>query len=298
MKCRICKEEAVVALRSHNTAFCAPCFLAFFARQVSRGIEMFELLKKEDKILVALSGGKDSLALMLALHQAGFDVTGLHLDLGIPSSSPKARFSVENFCQKHAFKLLVVEFSQENLAIPEVKKKLRRPICSACGTIKRYYFNKVAMDLGFQALATGHNLDDEVSRLFSNTLRWDKTYLAKQGPNLPAENGFVRKVKPLWRLTEFEIANYAFLQGIEYHYAPCPYSQGASFSFLKGLMQRLEFEMPGRKMDFYQGFLKRGQACFKAESSELSPLKPCPLCGYPTSSLDICSVCKIKSLMA
>ena len=172
MKCRICKREACVALRSHNTAFCADCFRAFFSRQVSRGIEMLNLFTKEDHILVALSGGKDSLALVLELAQQGYDVTGLHLDLGIPGSSDKARSMVERFCQKWQLKLHVVSFEEEGIAIPKVKAHLRRPICSACGTIKRYYFNKVALDLNYTVLATGHNLDDEVARLFSNTLRW------------------------------------------------------------------------------------------------------------------------------
>ena len=123
----------------------------------------------------------------------------------------------------------------------------------------------------------------------------DHSYLGKQSPCLESENGFVRKVKPLWRLTEFETANYAFLQGIENHYAPCPYSQGASFSVLKGLMQRLEQHMPGRKIDFYQGFLKRGRPAFASlvEKSTLS-IKPCPVCGYPTSTGEKCNVCHIK----
>jgi uncharacterized protein (TIGR00269 family) len=176
-----------------------------------------------------------------------------------------------------------------------VRERLRRPVCSACGKIKRHFFNKVALDEGFDALATGHNLDDEVARLFSNTLRWDTAYLSDQGPLLPGESGFARKVKPLWRLTEFETANYAFLMGIENHYAPCPYSPGASFTVLKGLLQRLEAAMPGRKLDFYQGFLARGRPVFaRREAEEGLTLTPCPQCGYPTSSGGLCGVCRIR----
>ena len=298
MKCRVCKDIAVVSLQSHNTAFCAKCFLKFFDKQVRHGIEMLQLFTPEDHILVALSGGKDSLALMQVLATQGYDVTALHLDLGIKNSSPIARQMVENFCAKHDFKLHIIELAKEGLSIDVVKKKLRRPICSACGTIKRYYFNKFALDNNYTVLATGHNLDDEVSRLFSNTLRWDQSYLAKQSPLLLGEQNFVRKVKPLWRLTEFETANYAFLQGIETHYAPCPYSSGASFPILKSLMQRLEQAMPGRKIDFYQGFLKRGQPCFANAHTETAQIKhKCQNCGYPTTDT-LCSVCKIKNFLA
>lgn len=298
MKCKICKETAVVALRSHNAAFCAECYKDFFARQVERGIESQKLFTREEKILVALSGGKDSLALMLELSRQGYNVTGLHIDLGIPGSSPAARGVVERFCARHGLKLMVKEMAAEGLAIPDVKERLRRPVCSACGKIKRHFFNKAALDGGFDALATGHNLDDEAARLFSNTLRWDTAYLSDQGPRLDGEDGFARKVKPLWRLTEFETANYAFLMGIEHHYAPCPYSPGASFTTLKGLLQRLEAAMPGRKLDFYQGFLKRGRPVFaRREEEEGLELAPCESCGYPTSSDDLCGVCRIREAL-
>ena len=264
MKCKICKATAVVALKSHNAAFCADCYREFFARQVERGIRGAPgpdgthgepLFHKGERILVALSGGKDSLALMLELSRQGHDVTG--------------------------------------------RERLRRPVCSVCGKIKRHVFNRAALDGGFDALATGHNLDDEVARLFSNTLRWDTAYLSDQGPLLPAEPGFARKVKPLWRLTEFETANYAFLMGIEHHHAPCPYSPGASFTTLKGVLQGREAAMPGRKLDFYQGFLARGKAAFARRETECgAPLAPCARCGSPTSSGELCGVCRIRQAVA
>ena len=296
MKCKICRKTAVVALKSHNCGFCPECYKAFFSRQVERGIRKQKLFSHDDRILVALSGGKDSLALMLELSLQGYDVTGLHIDLGIPGSSSVAREAVERFCTRHGFRLMIREMAAEGLPIPLVKERLHRPVCSVCGKIKRHFFNKVALEGGFDAVATGHNLDDEVARLFSNTLRWDIAYLSDQGPCLEGEEGFARKVKPLWRLTEFETANYAFLMGIENHYAPCPYSPGASFSVLKGILQKLEAAMPGRKLDFYQGFLQRGRPLFaRHEALEGTALAPCQECGYPTSSGDLCGVCRIRA---
>ena len=193
MKCKICKAPAAVALKSHNAAFCPDCYKDFFARQVARGIEGQKLFTRDERILVALSGGKDSLALMLELARQEYDVTGLHIDLAIPGSSAAARGVVERFCAKHGLKLLIKDMAAEGLPIPAVKERLHRPICSACGKIKRHFFNKVALDEGFDALATGHNLDDEAARLFSNTLRWDTAYLSDQGPLLPGEHGFAAR---------------------------------------------------------------------------------------------------------
>ena len=265
MKCTRCKATAVVALPSHHAGFCEACFLDFFTKQVEKGIRRQGLFTFEDKILVAISGGKDSLALMYELDRLGYNVTGLHIDLGIPGSSQAARAVSERFCARHGLPLIIKEMEKEGLAIPLVKARLHRPICSVCGKIKRHFFNKVALEEGYTVLATGHNLDDEIARLFSNTLRWDTSYLADQGPLLEAREGdagFARKVKPLWRLSEFETANYAFLRGIDYHFAPCPYSKGASFTFHKQVWTDIEEEMPGRKLDFYQGFLERGRPAF------------------------------------
>lgn len=286
----------MVSLRSHNAAFCEECYRQFFRRQVVRGLEGAHLAHKGERILIAMSGGKDSLVLACELSQLGYDVTGLFIDLGIPDSSEQARLAVERFCAKNTIPLRITDLKSEGLAIPNIKEALRRPVCSACGSIKRHYFNKIAVEEGFDALATGHNLDDEVSRLMSNTLRWDETYLASQGPLLEARPGFCRKIKPLWRLSEFEIANYAYISGIEHHIGICPYSQGASFSALKLWLNNLERQMPGRKLDFYLGFLSRGRSAF-ARQAETPNLMPCPGCGSPTSSNGICGVCRIRDAM-
>ncbi len=297
MKCKRCREPAVVALPSHHTGFCAPCFDTFMLRQVARGIKNHKLLAPDDRVLVALSGGKDSLALMHLLARLEYDVTGLHVDLGIPDSSQPARASVERFCQARGFALIVHELADEGLAIPEVRRRVKRPICSVCGKLKRYVFNRTAMEQGFTALATGHNLDDEVARLFANVLRWDAAYLSDQGPLLPAQGGFAKKVKPLYRVSEFELANYCFLQGVEYHISGCPFSKGASFTVHKELFSELEDAMPGQKLNWYETFLKQGRGAFETmEEKQGAQLQKCERCGYPTSA-EVCGVCRVRLQM-
>ncbi len=295
MKCSRCKKTACVTLPSHHAGFCPECFPIFFSRQVETAIRREKMFTLDERILVALSGGKDSLALMLELSLQGYDVTGLHIDLGIPDSSGMARQKVENFCGQHDLRLEVFEMEKWGLPIPDVKRYATRPVCSVCGKLKRHHFNRIAREGGYDALATGHNLDDEVARLFANTLRWDTAYLSDQGPVLPAREGFVRKVKPLFRLTEFETANYAFLKGIEIHSAPCPYASGASFTGHKELWGELEYRSPGQKFQFYQGFLKRGRPAFELLDAQIGEtLAPCTECGSPTNAGQ-CSVCRIKA---
>jgi tRNA-5-methyluridine54 2-sulfurtransferase len=294
MKCTRCKALAQVALPSHHAGFCRECFFVFFRNQVVRSIEKMRLLEKSDKVLIAMSGGKDSLALAWQLKDLGYSVTGLHVDLSIPESSTHARVVTERFCERHSIPLEIVETAREGLPIPEVKRRIKRPVCSVCGSVKRYYFNRLAIEQGFTALATGHNLNDETARLFSNVLAWDEGYLGDQGPLLEPREGFVRKVKPLYRTTEFETAAFCFLRGIEYASTPCPYSKGATFTMYKGLWEQLETEQPGRRISFYEGFLKRGRPAFSTVARERKDsLTPCSECGYPTT-LEVCSVCLLR----
>lgn len=294
MKCKRCKAPAVTALPSHHAAFCGDCYLIFARRLVERAIKEHEMCTPEDKILVAVSGGKDSLALSWQLKELGYNITGLHIDLGIPESSPIARGYTERFCAANDIPLHVLEMTSMGLPMNEVKRRVKRPICSVCGQVKRYFFNKFAEENGFTVLATGHNLDDETSRLFANIMRWDVEYLSDQGPVMPAENGFIKKIKPLFRMSEFETANLCFLAGIDYGYAPCPYSSKASFPIYKNLLSDLEEIQPGRKIQFYDGFLKRGRPGFSGRGQ--AEVKPCVSCGYPTST-EKCGVCRLREMM-
>lgn len=291
MKCIRCKKEAEVELKSHNAAFCRDCFLHFFENQVVKAIKTYEMFEKDDKILVAVSGGKDSLTLWNVLLDLGYDVDGLFINLGIDGFSETAEAKVKKFAQSKGTKLITVNLVDEGISIPEVKKKTRRPVCSLCGQIKRYYFNMVGLKEGYSVLATGHNLDDEVSRLFSNVLHWKIEYLKNQSPALPSEDGLLKKVKPLCRVTEFETFVYAFFKKLDFVDIECPFSKGATLTVYKKHLNQIEFSSPGTKIDFYQGYLKKLRPIMA--NAENNNKNRCKICGYPTFS-DICSVCRIK----
>lgn len=295
MKCKRCGALAAVKLPSHHAGFCPECFEVFFKRQVETAIRRHAMILPGEKVLVAVSGGKDSLALMRVLSDLGHDVEGLHVHLGIPDSSDPVCAKTEAYFRDNGFPLHVLRLEDVGLAIPRVKAAVRRPICSVCGKIKRHYFNRFAYENGFAALATGHNLDDEVARLFANVLRWDGAYLGNQGPVLPAEGKFARKIKPLYRVTEFETAAYCFFKGIDHWKAGCPYSGGASFTGHKKLFADLEDRSPGQKVAFYEAFLDRGRPRFAGISREGGEtLFACRTCGYPSSS-EVCGVCRIRA---
>src|SRR5439155_555461 len=144
-----------------------------------------------------------------ARHPAGHRI-GTYSEL---SHAKAVQFAAQ---RRLPLRVVALEDEAAGLAVPAVAAATRRPPCSACGTMKRHYFDAAALEGGFDVLVTGHNLDDEAARLMGNVLRWQKDHLARQRPVLPATRPrFVRKVKPLYLTSEYETAVYAFMRAEE-----------------------------------------------------------------------------------
>lgn len=303
MNCTRCKTKAVMKLPRHNAAFCKQCFNTFVQDQVGKAIRSQDMFSREDRILVAVSGGKDSLALWDLLLKMGYKADALYVNLGIGGYSESSQKKVMHFAETVAaahgavMHLHTVE-CEEGAGIRELAMIVHRPTCSTCGTIKRYQFNHAALQHGYDVMATGHNLDDEAARLLGNVLHWQDEYLEKQGPTLPASlDGFAKKVKPLYRLTERELAAYCVLNRIEYVVEECPMAQGARTLLYKEVLNRLETESPGTKQMFYWGFLekqRKADPSTRMSDRDRSNLHPCSLCGHPTTA-DTCSYCKLMA---
>ncbi|OQW37633.1 MAG: ATP pyrophosphatase [Nitrospira sp. SG-bin1] len=304
MNCTRCKTKAVFKLPRHNAAFCKGCFNNFIHDQVIKAIKSLRMLEKDDRILVAVSGGKDSLALWDILLKLGYKADALYVNLGIAGYSDRSQEKVRRYAMNVASPLGATLHThtveqEEGAGIKELSLIVHRPTCSTCGTLKRYQFNRIAIEQDYDVMATGHNLDDEAARLLGNVLHWQEDYLDKQSPNLPASvEGFAKKVKPLYRLTERELAAYCVLNKIEYIVDECPMAQGARTLLYKEVLNRLETESPGTKQYFYWGFLEKQRKKVSATTSmtekDQATLHPCRSCGQPTTA-DTCSYCKLMA---
>ena len=293
-KCRRCKGPAVIDIRRHNAAFCTECFLHHCREQVRKSIHDFRMIAEGERVLVAVSGGKDSLALWDMLLDMGYDADGLYLGLGIGEYSNESHRMARAYADARGAKLVEIELRDDfGFDIPTGSKAARRVPCSACGLSKRHLFNKAAIDGGYDVVATGHNLDDEAAVLFGNVLRWATDYLGRQLPVLPGEHGFPRKVKPLVRLGEREMAAYCVLRGIDYIVEECPMAEGNKHIGYKEALNAIEEQSPGSKAAFYFGFLDRASAMFTPQAvAERVDLKPCESCGAPTTG-DVCAFCNL-----
>lgn len=291
-RCVKCRGEACVHFRSLKAGFCKEHFLEHFLRQVNRAIKAFRMFTPEEQVFVAVSGGKDSLALWDALLLLGFKAEGIHIDIGQGEFSRISKQICQHFAAERGVKLHIFSFPETyGLSIAEVAHRIHYVPCAVCGVLKRHLINVLTKHAGHRTVATGHNLDDEAATLLGNLLGWQEGYLARQHPHLPGrEDSFPSRVKPLVRLEEAEIRAYCELRNIEFYEGKCPLSKGATSSIYKQVLHILEEKMPGTKRRFLFRFWKKEQTRFISPVSY--KLKKCEKCGNLTTA-EVCLYCRL-----
>lgn len=305
MKCRKCDQKAVINMRQHKLALCKDHFLEWVLEQTERNIKKYSLFSKKDRVLVAASGGKDSLALWDVLNKLGYQTAGLYINLGIHGDSDYSNYSqqlTENFANKQNLTLHIVNIQSEyGKTIPEfsnLNKRGKSKPCSICGMVKRHTMNEIASKFDYDVLVTGHNLDDEVAVLFNNVMGWQVDFLRRQAPYIPAKKGLLPKAKPFCRFYERETAAYALLSNIEYIEDECPFSLGSTTIYNKEMLNKLENKRAGTKLAFYLKFLNAKKELFSEieDNHLIEQLYTCPSCGQLTQSEGQCAFCRMISL--
>ena len=151
-------------MRQHKLALCKQHFLEWIVGQTERFIHKYKMFTPEEKILVSVSGGKDSLSLWDIFNRLGYKLDGLYIGLGIDEginySTQSQQFS-EKFASQHNLNLIVINVSQRfGESIPQFALRSNRgkgKPCSVCGLTKRHIMNRTARDEGYDVLLTGHN---------------------------------------------------------------------------------------------------------------------------------------------
>jgi uncharacterized protein (TIGR00269 family) len=301
MRCKRCRGPVVIEVRRHNAAFCRDCFFHYLGQQVTRAIAKHRMLAPTDRVLVAVSGGKDSLALWDLLLGLGYQADGLYLGLGIGGYSERSKQVCRDFAAARGAELVVHDLAHEQgYTIPQAAGKHGRSSCGVCGLSKRYVFNRAALEGGYDVVATGHNLDDEAAVLFGNTMRWDTAAMARQFPVLEATRpGLVKKVKPLYRVAERETAAYCVLKGIDYVIEECPLVAGNTQMRHKETLNQLEEASPGTKHTFLFGYLDRAAELLRVADD--ADLTECARCGMVTVAPEdpaeeaVCAFCRSRA---
>jgi uncharacterized protein (TIGR00269 family) len=299
MKCVACKGEAKVKF---IYAFCKDCFIRHYERRVRRLINKFKLIQRGDRILVAVSGGKDSLScaeVLVSLRPIyKFELAVLHIDVGIPACTNfRTEEVIRSFCKERDIEFHIIRFKDflgldESVDIEELFRKVRRPLCSTCGMLKRYLLNKFAREAGFNKIATGHCADDITKFFLKNWFSQNFDWIAKFKPLTPSSHPkIVSRIRPLFECLEVE--NLAYVKFKNITIAGC---SRCSYFLRKDKWDKLLRFIDEKRPDFKLNIV-RGLEYIKIEVDGDRPLNECEICGEPTDR-QICSVCTLKERLS
>ena len=303
MPCKNCLEKPVINLTNNNIKLCRQHFARYFERKVLKTIKDYKLIERNDKVGVAVSGGKDSLSLLSIIKQLKdkikiFELEAIAIDEGIKGYRDKTLERAKKFCKDNDIKLHIFSYKEEfGNTLDNFLKKSDMKACSMCGPFRRYLLNKKAKELGFTKLATGHNLDDETQTIMMNYFRRNIETSARLGPitGISKDKRFIKRIKPLYLVTEKEVATYAFIKGLIDDFNECPHSSDSYRGDVRDFLNDFEARYPGTKHSIMTSFLEI-LPLLKESYKKSIPINECKSCGEPCSQ-EICQTCKIVEIL-
>ena len=302
MSCHKCSNKAVIDLQ-HGT-LCKSHFISYFEQKVFKTIGKHQLLGRNEKICVAVSGGKDSLTALYLIkkyvkkNNIGSEVIALAVDEGIADYREKTIEDLKEFCNEHEVALTIVSNKDEfnftlDDAYPIINKGTKKKPCHVCGVWRRYLLNKYAHKLKADKVVTGHNLDDEAQVIMMNILKANTKLAVRLGPKtgVKEHDYFVQRVKPLYFCTEKEVRLYTLLKGFKIQYTECPYSkEGFRFDIQK-MLNDMELKYRGTKQSVVKSFL----SLLPQMNQENIEIGKCNECGE-AANRDVCNACEMKMI--
>jgi uncharacterized protein (TIGR00269 family) len=291
--CSLCTEPAVIRFRNPEKRLCSSHLNEHVVGCVARTIDKNRLISPGDHIAVALSGGKDSTALLLLLHQIlpGYpdvSMSAITIDEGISGYREETLHSAQELAASLGVEHTIVTFSDlfgddlDTLLLGREKEA-----CTVCGVLRRRALVLAARKVEATKLATGHNLDDEAQSVLMNVLRGDLPRLV-QDTSSGNPGCFIPRIKPLAGVTEKEIATFLFIQGHFPDLPECPYAGHALRSEVRSMLSDLENSYPGTMNN-----LIRSRDIIRARAlrtRKRGSFHSCRECGDPSSG-EICQAC-------
>ncbi len=307
VSCDKCSKECVIKLSYGPHNFCDYHFTRFFENRFKKTIRKYSLIKSGEKLLVAVSGGKDSLVTLRLLerfYSKSNKIEALIIDEGVKGYRDKAIKTAIRTCKDLRIKHYLVSFKEEfDITNDEIMPVLLKNsklggTCAFCGVMRRKIMNKYAKKLKADKLVTGHNLDDEVQSFVMNVFNNEVERVLRSGakPGLIEHSGFVKRIKPLYETPEKEIIAYCAFNNIE-HYSEecCPYSWTAKRNEYREMLNNFENRFPGTKFSilrFYESIKKIMKPNSKERKVLQKQLTECSLCGEPTEK-KFCKTCEL-----
>jgi uncharacterized protein (TIGR00269 family) len=302
MSCTDChRREAFFTRPYSGERLCQQCFISSVERRARKTISKYDMLRPDDRIAVAVSGGKDSLSLLHIIHRIErefpkSEIIALTVDEGIPKYRDEAAYLATKACEKLGVEQTIISFSElYGLTLQEIATKIKGrrgelTPCSFCGVLRRKALNIAARRVGATKVATAHNLDDETHTMLLNIIHGDILRLGRTEPlTVEGDAAFIPRIKPLRETPEEETTLYAYLRGFEFQSAQCPHAPQALRTEIREFVGKLEANHPGTRFTIYQSFEKLSS--FMKNATKIN-LVACKLCGEPSVS-DICEACRM-----
>jgi len=268
-------------------------------KETKKAISKYNLIQKGEKVIVALSGGKDSTSLIYILHKLGFKVEGLMIDLHLGNWSETHKANMANFCKELEIKLHIVdlkkEFGHGICFIKQiVKEKKNLTGCTVCGVIKRWILNKKSRELKSNKLATGHNLDDECQTVLMNFLKGNLSLGINSTPktgitdvDLPIHPKFTQRVKPFFFIAESKIRRYAEKMKFPILYERCPCAIGTYRVETRAWLKDIDNKNKLRIVKNFQQVIKK-----LVGKRKTIKINSCKICGEPARK-ETCNACEM-----
>lgn len=299
--CMICERNRAFYRRENDgIVLCESCFKTSIEKKVRRTISYWDMFSPDDHVAVAVSGGKDSLTMLMILKKLTSKfprtkITAVTVDEGIAGYREEAVRLASDYCNKLEIEHVILSFEElYGLGLDDFlrSKKQRMTACSYCGVFRRKAINLGARRINATKIATAHNLDDMVQTYLLNLFQGDVMRFARFSPVLKDSRArFLPRLKPLCEIPEREVALYGYSEGLEFQSASCPYMTEALRNELRSMVNRLEIAHPGILFSSYRAMTKlRG---FAEASVPRSDLQECNYCGEPTP-FTICEACKMQ----
>ena len=295
VKCDKCENITVYSRKYSGENLCSKCFSNSILRKAAKTISKYKMIKNNELVCVAISGGKDSLVLLDILNKMSkthnFRIFAVTIDEGIPGYRDEALKIVENFCTRleiehevFSYKKLFDLTLEESL---ELRDGDKLSSCSICGIFRRRALDHAAKAINANVIATGHNLDDILQTFLINILSGDVKKIGWMDPDTSSNK--VRKIKPLSEIYESEIVFYAFTNDLPFQTEPCPHMNEGIRTEIREFLNSLESNHDGIKNNMYRTILKISQFTNKTIHKEK---QMCLVCGNQCTGR-ICSVCNM-----
>ncbi len=275
-------------------------FITQFHNRVEQTIREHRLFTQQSRVLVAASGGKDSTALLHALKQLGYTIEAVTVDARIGCYTEENLKNLRQFCQKLGIVLHEIDFKKEfGMALCHLRDRLHAKgydykSCHVCGVLRRYLINKKAKELQPDAIATGHNLDDEAQVVMMNLLRGTVEFAARLGPKSglsEKSERFVQRVKPFYFMREADVVRYAKMVQLPVKYSMCPCSSDSYRREIRNLFSIFPHAERAKEniMNAFMQVLPRLKEHYRVQEKEL---RECFACSEPASN-EVCNACSL-----